>query len=461
MRDLRKKILLESGKTQSRKAKSRPDSNFGSTTHSPNSSPAGSRQASRAPSRYASEDEGSDDDLNDSLTESAIASEDGEENISDWTDKLKDCMNEILDRKRSSTQGRERYFAGYTHLARHHFGDTIIENQIHELVPAMLKSIRGGRNTEETVGALKALQMTTFSTQSESIYDQAFSILKSTAESSEEESIKVEALYTMAVITIFGGGAEVAAQELMDFAVEIVESDGHSVEAGDNGPVVTAALSIWGFLASHVEDLEQQSEEALEAFTEQLDSSDADVQIAAGTNIALIFEAIRIYNEQAEEEHDRRQEELRLNAKQIGSDRYIPEPYNPFDLQYNQHQLVQKMTELAGESSKAVSRKDRRHLHTTFKSILKSLELGKGPGYSEAGRVARASDRDGARVFDAEKVFTEFGYRNTVKGDDGRTLTIDSWSLSIRVDFLKRVLGGGFSTHWAHNPAVSDTFDSA
>lgn len=452
---------MESGKTQSRKAKSRPDSSFNSTTHSPTSSPAGSRQASRAPSRYASEDEGSDDDLNDSLTNSVIASEDGEETISDWTDKLKDCITEILDRKRSSSQGRERYLAAFTHLTRHHFADTMIESHIHELVPAMLKSIRGGRNTEEVVGALKALQMTAFSTQSEGIYDQAYSILKSTAESSEEESVKVEALYTMALTTIFGGGAEVAAQELMDFAVEIVESDGHSIAAGDNGPAVTAALSIWGFLASHIDELEQQSEEALEAFTEQLDSSDADVQIAAGTNIALIFEVLRIYNEQAEDEHDRKQDELRLNAKQAGGDRYIPEPYNPFDLQYNQHQLVQKMTELAGESSKGVSRKDRRHLHTTFKSILKSLELGKGPGYSEAGRIARASDRDGARVLDAEKVFTEFGYRNTVKGDDGRSLTIDSWSLSIRVDFLKRILGGGFTTHWAHNPAAQDTFESA
>ncbi|KAI0151279.1 interferon-related developmental regulator-domain-containing protein [Pestalotiopsis sp. NC0098] len=455
MRDLRKKILLESGKTVSRKARTRPDSNFGSTTHSPTSSAAGSR----APSRYASEDEVSDDDPSDSLTNSVIASEDGEDTVSDWTDKLKDCINEILDRKRSSTQGRERYFAAYTHLARHHFADTMIDHQIHELVPAFLRSIRGGHK-DETVGALKALQMTTITTQSDSIYDQAFSILKSATEGSDEESVKVEALYTMAVATIFGGGAEVAAQELMDFAVEIVESDGHSVEAGDNGPVVTAALIIWGFLASHIDELEQQSEEALEAFTEQLDSSDADVQIAAGSNIALIFEALRIYNEQAEEDHDSKQEQLRVEAKQRG-ERYNPEPYNPFDLQYNQHQLVQKMTELAGQSSKTVSRKDRRQLHSTFNSILKSLELGKGPGYSEAGRIARESDRGGERVFAAEKVFTEFGYRNTVKGNDGRTLTIDSWSLSIRVDFLKRILGGGFTTHWSHNPAVAETFDSA
>lgn len=460
MRDLRKKILMESGKTMSRKARLRPDSNFGSTTQSPSSSPAGSRQGSRAPSRYASEDELSDSDNIDSLSNSIIHSEDGDDTISDWTDKLKDCINEILDRKRSSVKGRESYLAGYVHLTRHHFADTMIENQLHELVPAMLKSIRGGRNTDEIVAALKALQMTTLTTQSDSIYDQVFSSLKSVCESSGEESIKVEAIYTMAIVTIYGGGMEATMEELMDYTLEIVESDGQIVEAPDNGPVVTAASATWGILASHIEDLEQQSEQALEAFMDQLDSSDVEVQVAAGTNVALIFEAVRAYNERMEEEHAQKQEDLREEARRKKED-FKPEPYNPFDLQHNKHQLVQRMTELAGESSKAVSKKGRRQLHSQFASILTSLELGKGPGYSKAGRVARESDRSGARVYDAEKVFEEFGYRESIRGDKEMSLTIDSWSLSIRVQFLKKVLGGGFTTHWSYNPAVEETFDTA
>ncbi|KAI1842270.1 hypothetical protein JX265_006897 [Neoarthrinium moseri] len=460
MRDLRKKILLESGKTQSRKARSRPDSNFGSTTQSPASSPGGSRQGSRAPSRYASEDELSDSDLNDSLTESVMASEDGDDVVGDWTDRLKDCINEILDRKRSSVQGREKYLAGFVHLTRHHFAEALVEDHLNELVPAILRSIRGGRNTDETVAALKAIQMVAITTQSDSIYDQAYSILKSACESSGEEAVKVEAIKAMGVVTMFGGGMDATAEELMDYLQEIVESDGHSIEAADNGPVVTTALTVWGFVASHLDDLEQQSEEALEAFTDQLDSSDADVQVAAGTNIALIFEAIRSYNEQAEEEHDQRQQELREEAR-LNKREFKAEAYNPFDLQHNQHRLVQRMTELAGESSRGVSKKDRRQLHAQFNSILTSLELGKGPGYSKAGRVARESDRNGARVYDSEKVFQELGYRENIRGDNGQTLTIDSWSLSIRVQFLKKTLGGGFPIHWSHNPAIQESFDTA
>ncbi|KAK8068228.1 hypothetical protein PG996_007340 [Apiospora saccharicola] len=456
MRDLRKKILLESGKTVSRKARAKPDSSFGSTT----TSPASSRPASRAPSRYASDAESDDSDINESLTNSVIDSEDGD-TISDWTDKLKACITEILDRKRSSVKGREAYLAGYVHLTRHHFADTIIEGQLHELVPAMLKSIRSGRNTEEVLAGLKALTMSILSTESDSIYDDVYSSLKQVCENSDEGVVKVEAINAMTVATVFGGGMGATMQELMDYLLEIVESDGHNIDAPDNGPVVTAALICWGILATYEEDLMQQSEAALEAFTEQLDSSDVDVQVSAGSNIALIFEVMRAYNERVEEEHDQRQEEARLEAKRLKLD-FEYEEYNPFDLQYDQHKIVHRVSELAGESSRAVSKKDRRKLHQQFASILTSIELGKGPKYSKAGRAARQSDRDGDRVYGNEKdVYQEVGYRDMIRDENGRVLSIESWSLGLRVAFLRKILGGGFNTHWRLNPVVEETFDSA
>lgn len=459
MRDLRKKILLESGKTVSRKARSKPDSNFGSGTLTPSSSPAGSRPGSRAPSRYASEDDMSDSDT-DNLSSSLVTSDDGEGAIRDWTDQLKDCINEILDRKRSSVQGREKYMNGFVHLARHHFADYIIDNQLSGLVPALLRCIQSGRNAAEAVAAMKALQVTAISTQSDNIYDQVFSTLRAQCENSDEESVKIEAINTMGAVTIFGGGLEESVQELMSFLLEIVESDGHSIEAGDNGPVVTAALTTWGFLASHLDDLVHESEEALEAFAEQLESIDADVQIASGSNIALIFEAVTNYNTQAEEEHNRRQQELMEEARRR-KERHILEPFNPFDLQYNQHKLIQRITELASEASRSVSRKTRRNLHANFNSILTSLTRGTGPNYSTAGRLARPSDREGERVRNSERGFQEYGYRDRVKGNNDMQMTVDSWSLSMRVHFMKRALGGGFSTHWEFNPAVQESFDSA
>jgi hypothetical protein len=471
MRDLRKKILLESGKTVSRKARGKPVSNLPSGALSPASSPAGSRPASRpvsrAPSRYASEEDSDSDDTNDNFSSSLVDSEDGDGTIRDWTDMVKDCINEITDHKRSNVQVRQKNLAGFIHLTRHHFADTIVENQIEYLVPPLLRSIQGSRNTDEAVAANKALQMVIISTDSDNLYDQSWRCLKAECENSEEEKVKVETIWTMGTAAVYGGGAEAACEELMSFLLEIVESDGHSVEAGDNALVVTAALEVWGYLASYLEDLEYESEPALEAFTEQLESSDPDVLMAAGTNIALIYETIRNYNERAEEEHDERQQEL-VERGRLTKTAYVPEPYNPYSLQYDQHRVVQRMEELASEHSKSISRKDKRRVHGHFKSILTSLQRGVGPNYSEAGRYLRESDRKSDRnranesmqeMMDGE--FQEFGYRSRIKGPKDEELVIDTWSLSARVVFLRRVLGGGFNTHWQHNPQVQECLESA
>ncbi|KAI1439309.1 interferon-related developmental regulator-domain-containing protein [Xylaria sp. CBS 124048] len=429
MRDLRKKILLESGKTISRKARSRPDS-LGA---SPSSSPAPSRGASRVNSRYASEEEDlSDSEYEDSLTNSVANSEDGEEPVASWTDRLGDRIAELLDRKRSSTKGREASLSAYTHIIRHHYAEEQLDPQLSELVPALLKSIRSGGNADETVSAIKALTMTILSTESEDLYDRVYPSLKGLCQDSEESSVKVEAIEAMSIATMCGGGAGSGAEELLDFLVDIVESDGHSIDAGDNGPVVSAALVAWGFIASDIDNLQDHSDQALEAFTEQLDSTDVDVQVAAGTNIALIFETAREYEDETEQ---------------------------AWDLQYDQHKLVQRMTALVRESSKSVSKKDRKHLHGSFNSVLTSLEHGKGPGYSTARRMASNPHTGGSKM-DFSEEYREYGYREKIRIHN-ISMTIDTWSLSTRVEMLRSVLGAGLAIHYMANPTVKSLLSSA
>lgn len=429
MHDLRKKILLESGKTVSRKARSRPDS-LGA---SPNASPAPSRGASRVTSRYASEEEDiTDSEYEDSLTNSVANSDDGDEPVASWPERLGDRIAELLDRKRSSTKGREACLLAYTHIIRHHYAEEYLEPQLNELVPALLKSIRSGSNTDETLAGIKALTMTILSTESENFYDRVYPTLKGVCQDSAEGSVKVEAIEAMSLVTMCGGGSVVAAEELLDFLLEIVESDGHSIEAGDNGPVVSAALSAWGFVASNLDDLQGQSDQALEVFTEQLDSIEVDVQVAAGMNIALVFEAAREGEEETEE---------------------------AWNLQYDQHKLVQRMTALVRESSKAVSKKDRKHLHGSFNSVLTSLEHGKGPGYSTARRMA-ANPHTGGTKTDFSEEYREYGYREKIRIHN-ISMTIDTWSLSARVEMLRSVLGAGLATHYLENPVVKDLLSSA
>ncbi|KAI1495927.1 interferon-related developmental regulator-domain-containing protein [Biscogniauxia marginata] len=429
MRDLRKKILLESGKTVSRKARSRPES----TRASPGGSPAASRNGSRAASRYASEEEDmSGSDYDDSLASSVINSDDGEEASATWPERLRDRIAELLDRKRSSTKGRESTLAAYTHLVRHHYAAEYVENQFNELIPALMKVVRGSSNNDETLAALKALTMTILSTQSETVYDHVYPTLKGVCHDSEEAPVKVEAIEAMCIATMCGGGSVTAAEELMEFLMEIIESDGHSIEAADNGLVVGAALAAWGFVASNLDDLQDQSEQALEAFTEQLDSTDVEVQIAAGTNIALIFEAAREHEEETDES---------------------------WNLRYDQHRLLQRMIALTKESSKSISKKSRKQLHASFNSVLTSLEHGKGPGYSTARRMASNPHTGGSKA-DFSQDFKEYGYREKIRIHN-ISMVIDSWSLSARLEMLKPIIGGGLAVHYLENPAVKDLLDSA
>lgn len=422
MHDLRKKALLESRKTTSRKARSRPESGAAS----PLASPAPSRNSSRAPSRYTSEDEDAGDysDNEQSVASSYHLSGDSDDadadegaNTSAWDDRLKDNIIAFVDRKNINAASRESMLGAAYHLLRHHYAEDMIDNHLNDFVPSLLKSIRSGSNKDETVRALKTLQSVIINSESESFYNRTFAQLKASCRDSGEEQVKTESIIAMCIATVCGGGDESHAEDLLGFLLEIIESDGHSVEAPDNGPVVSTALLGWGFVATQLEDLQVPANDAMDAFIEQLDSVDVDVQIAAGYNIALICESLREYEEESGE---------------------------VWDLDYDKHQLITRMRLLTKESSKLISKKNRKQLHQSFQSVLTSLERGKGPGYSTA----------------LDENEREFGYRERLRFGD-ISLAIDSWALSLRVEMLNKVLRGGLAIHYKYNPKVQDLLADA
>ncbi|KAL2118474.1 hypothetical protein VTJ04DRAFT_8134 [Mycothermus thermophilus] len=447
MSDLRRRALA-GGKTVSRKARSKPESGLSSKTHSPNGSPAPSRAASRAGSRpnsrpssrpgsrYGSEDEyATDSDNDDVMTMSTNSVEGGDDDGggSAWVERLQDRVAELQDRKRSSVQGREATLGAYNHLLKHHFAQRQLDRSVSELMPVFLRLIRTGSSDEEKLRALKAFTLTILTCSSDTIFDQALPVLKAACEDADEEQVKVEAIYALAIAVTYGGGSATAADETLDFLLSIIESDGESVNAADSGSVVTAALQAWAFVASHLDDLTDHSESAIEAFMDQLDSSDPEVQTSAGVGIALLFESAREYEEETGES---------------------------FGMQYNQHRIVTRMSEIVRDSSKGVSKKGRRQLRANFSSIVTSLERGKGPGYSTAGRSGPNPHTGGSKTFDEDAEFQEFGYRERIRIYN-QFLHINTWSLHARAEMLKILLGGGFPVHYLENPVVRDILSSA
>ncbi|KAL9094463.1 MAG: hypothetical protein Q9165_003313 [Trypethelium subeluteriae] len=434
MHDLRRQAL-ESGKTVSRKARSRQ-----STTPSSKTS---SRAASRVNSRNPSDDE--EGNLSDGTAWSSnsiddlLASDEVQLQTDAWRTLLDERVEQIIDRKRSSGQGREESLAAYIHILTAQYTQEVIHNKIRELVPAFLKSIKTETSEKETVLALKALALTLITEPDDSIYASVYQPIKRTMTDSESQLAKVAAVHALGIATFYGGASLAETDDVMAQLLEIVESDGHAVEAGDSGLVVTAALEEWGFLATQLDDIEDITESAMEAFVEQLESSDPAVQIAAGENIALLYEKSYTPLEagesasSSEDDYDDEDPDDKNGEKLI----------KRYDVYRREDQLKHDLSALANVSGRHMSKKDKKSLHTNFADILNTVEYPtRGPRYSNA-----VSDESGKR----------FGSRMTVRIHKTGEMRIDKWWKLHRLQALRRVLQGGFVVHYEQNEVVFDS----
>lgn len=87
-----------------------------------------------------------------------MLSPDNTEQVTDaWKTELADRVSEILDRKRSSIQGRERCLAIYIRILTSQYVEEDISGNEAELVMAFLKSIKAESSEKETVLAIKGV----------------------------------------------------------------------------------------------------------------------------------------------------------------------------------------------------------------------------------------------------------------------------------------------------------------
>jgi hypothetical protein len=234
----------------------------------------------------------------------------------------------------------------------------------------------------------------------------------------------------------FGGAGDGEILDIMALFIEIIESDGASVEAHDEGNVVIAALEQWGLLATEIEDLEEETETAVEAFVDQLESADAGVQIAAGENIALLYE--KSYTLQEEDEEISEGEDPDHPETVKDGDRMVKR----YQVYRRQDQLLHTLEELAKVSTRRISKKDRKTLHSSFADIRNSVEKPtRGPGYSTA------LDQETGRAYG--------GGRMKVRINKNVEVKIDKWWKLLRLNALRRTLQGGLIYHYDQNDVVS------
>ncbi|KAJ5613506.1 hypothetical protein N7528_007160 [Penicillium herquei] len=435
MPDLRRQIF-ESGKTVSRKAASRE----ASRTNSHASSKQTSRQSSRAASRQPSDDEDAGY-LSDETAMSigSLDDENPEQDNADWPTELAERIHELLDRKRSSVQGREEALTAFCRLTKYHFAEDVTRVFAGELLIAFCKSVRTESSVLETTQALRAIELLAITTNDGKTYENTEPLLTRTIRDSTSNAVKTAAIHCLGACTIFGGAGDDGILDQMTFLLDVVASDGQSIDAPDDATAVTAALQVWGFLATEIDDFEADSEEAAQIFIDQLDSGDSSVQVAAGENLALLYEKSYTPQEDGESNDEEDSEESDEHENSDNGPKLVKR-YNAY---HNTPELERQLKALAHVHTKRISKRDKKSLHSNFASILNTIENPRrGPRYNTA--IDQETNR-------------HYGSTLTVKIGKHGIMSIDRWWKWVRLTALRRILQGGFAEHYFQgNRAVLD-----
>lgn len=229
----------------------------------------------------------------------------------------------------------------------------------------------------------------------------------------------------------------------MSYLLDIVSSDGDNISAVDEPDPVTAALEEWGFLSTLIADLSLESEEAMDVFADQLPSSEAAVQIAAGENIALLYEKsykTRGSDDDDDQAGDYHEAEVASDPEDLPGVPKLVQAYAPY---HNPTRLIHTLSELASLNTRRISRKEQKEVRTHFADILNSVEHPtRGPRYQNA-----VSHETGKR----------YGSRMVVRIHQDGVMRIDKWWKLHRLQGLRRSLQGGFVTHYEKNDVVFDS----
>ncbi|OLL24739.1 hypothetical protein NEOLI_003590 [Neolecta irregularis DAH-3] len=392
-----------------------PDLRRKAVTHlaSKSSTPKGSPRSSRPCSRRGTDEEYLSDDGSTISNESFDGFWDGadiKQSVGkDWEEELEEAFDGILERKGTSTTGREEALSQIVRLTTLRYTRSQIAGKESQLTSALLKSLRNGRTDRESILACKALSLLMITM---SDYDQFYSStstpLKMAIENHNSVQVKCAAIHTLALSAFLFAPSTHETQAVLDFYIEIVENDGHSIGAGDIEGVVIAALEAFALLVTCLEDSEGTGQRAMPVLINQLESSDVGVRLISGECIALLYE--QHYNAQSE-----------------GEDEGAPSSQGPYD---NIVHLTGLLSRLSTSSTKRISKASRKAQHSTFRDVLLTVSSPKSSAPSET------------LVFHREMV-----------------VTIDTWSRFHVLQELRRILTQGLHVHFSRNATIREMLE--
>ena len=469
MREQLLRQALESGKTTSKKQKTKQASLASSGVISKNSSRAGSAANSRAGSTATSPQSGSvpgshagSDDEGDSLTgfdsgdvtddlaakfETQLGTDDS------WENALAERIANILSRGKRRDEDRLEDLRWYLGILQNHYAPEEIQSQLPQIVRQLLRASTAEDEKEATL-ALKALGVTALTDQSEDHFETCSGPLKSLVQDYGDQYVKADAIRALAIVTYISG-SQVDIVPVLTFLLEIIESDGSRVLADDSATVVAAATTAFSFCCSRLPSLEPQadylqdvdrefSQEAIEGIAEQVESSAVNVQIAAAEAIALLFE--KSFRKATFEDSAALKEDVHTGE--------LPDVIQKYSPYRGTNQLLEQLQSYFKSSTKSTAKKDRHALNDTLRDVIQSLEHpGWGPGW-RVHKSWKAEGRDNRNKMQK----ADRGPSITVKTDaKGGSFLVTKWWQQIRARELRSLLGHGFTEHFRDNPVIEES----
>lgn len=371
-----------------------------------------SKSASRNVSNHGTDDEYDTDDNLSVTSFDSIESFSEARSEQPWTQIFDETIEALLDRKHSSAQSREESLTRLIHYMTSHVTTKTFHGREVQLTQAVCKIQRAAKTEKEIILCIRALAIIYITCpQTETLRGLIRPALTAVVNDSQYTLAKACALGAQAVVElVFQDVVEV--RSLVEFLVEVIENDGNTIDAPDDGTVVAAAIDALALMFTVLQDSLQMDEvrDVSPCLVDQLESADSQVRIAAGEAIALLFELTAI---------DPDDDEALVQYKD----------HSPVqDLAY----LEQKLASLSTTSSKRQSKDSRREQHSTFRDILATVSAPN----------SHAAPTETLKLGKTSK--------------PGNTLYITTWLQGIRLNSLRKLLGTGLLAHLKKNGIVRE-----
>jgi len=318
-----------------------------------------------------------------------------------FLEKIKEAIDLATQK---SAQGRTKAIDAVCHALLKRYIPDFVDNRRATICDVVERSLKKGKGGEVISAAKLAVLLCLQLDDAEQVYKDLKSLMVHMAQDASVAPTSRAAVVTSLGGLCFLGGGEMAEVVKMMKILEGIFSQSFlrgcgtvPVHSVDTLTLHTAALSSWALLVTLLSngDAYRMVDSHLRNLEGLFSSNDVDLRISAGETSALLLEAAYNYDEE-----------------------YEPQGLNG---------LIASLRQLATDSHKYRSKKDRKEQRSSFRDILRTVEEGETP---------------------REQV--KFGRE---------TLTLDSWVSKIQYDWLCKVLGTGLNLHLGENLMVREIFE--